>query len=255
MRAGTSLGLRQGAVLAALAAHGGILLLLLGAWPARLPPAAEARLEIAVTEAPASIPAAAIAPADSAEASPPALADPAPASLTDAPPPVLADAAAAPLAITAAGPAVLVPPQPAISRSPPRPAASARPRQLRPAPAGEEPAPSLPALASPAAAPAAPLAPSADWLGRVSTWLQRNRRYPEPARQRGEEGAVLVRFTAERSGRVTAAEVVRSSGSALLDDATTVLLRGATLPAFDAAMPQQQQTLVVTLRYRLDGLQ
>lgn len=87
----------------------------------------------------------------------------------------------------------------------------------------------------------------------LSAWLQRNRRYPEAARRRNEQGTVVVRFTVGRSGQVLSVSLVQGSGSDTLDEAAQAVLRGATLPPFPADMPQAQQTLTVPIRYRLQG--
>ncbi len=57
------------------------------------------------------------------------------------------------------------------------------------------------------------------WVDSVSAWLASHKVYPELAQQRGETGNVSVRFTVDRSGRVTEAAIVKASGSALLDEA------------------------------------
>lgn len=87
----------------------------------------------------------------------------------------------------------------------------------------------------------------------LSAWMQRNRRYPDAARNRGEEGVVVVRFTVDRSGQVVSVSLVRGSGHDALDDAAQAMLRGASVPPFPASMPQQQQTITVPIRYRLQG--
>lgn len=49
-----------------------------------------------------------------------------------------------------------------------------------------------------------------------------------------------------------AVTLVRSSGSAILDEAAQAMLRGVRLPAFTADMPQDQTTVTVPVRYKLD---
>jgi protein TonB len=81
----------------------------------------------------------------------------------------------------------------------------------------------------------------------MAAWLTAHKRYPEQARRRGEEGQVAVRFTVAADGRVIAAEIVRGSGSDLLDRATSDLLSGARLPP-----PGTEVTRTVRIRYRLE---
>lgn len=82
--------------------------------------------------------------------------------------------------------------------------------------------------------------------------MQRHRTYPEAAQQRSEEGTVVIRFTVRRDGQVVAVDLARSSGSALLDRAAEAMLLGARLPAFTADMSQDQATVTVPIRYRMD---
>ncbi len=82
--------------------------------------------------------------------------------------------------------------------------------------------------------------------------MQAHRRYPDAARQRGEEGTVGVAFTVSRDGTVLAVQVVRPSGSALLDQAVHDMLAGQKVPAFPAGMAQAQAQVAVNVRYSLD---
>jgi protein TonB len=86
----------------------------------------------------------------------------------------------------------------------------------------------------------------------VSEWLQAHRTYPETARRRGQEGTVLLRFTAARDGHVLEVNLVRGSGSDVLDQAAQTLLREARLPPFPEDMPMPRQSVMVPIRYRLE---
>ena len=144
---------------------------------------------------------------------------------------------------------------------PPRPSPSPRPTpkpQLKPepgraAPAVAQPVPARPTPAeSPSSVPGAPAAARAPaavtlgWNALLAAWLAANRRYPEEARRRSEEGEVTVRFTVAPGGRVSEAAVVKGSGFAALDAAALRLLQGATLPA-----PGIEATRTVRIRFRL----
>ena len=109
------------------------------------------------------------------------------------------------------------------------------------------PEPALSALRPPAAASAPAAQPSPGWDGLIAAWLAAHKSYPEAARSRGEEGEVTVRFTVAPDGRVLDVEVVRGSGSAVLDDVARALLAGARVPP-----PQAPVTRTVRLRYRLE---
>ncbi|MDP1907317.1 MAG: energy transducer TonB [Hyphomicrobium sp.] len=142
-----------------------------------------------------------------------------------------------------------VPPPP-----PPKPAQPA-PRPAQPKPEPKRAAPTVAKLApaeSASPAPPAPAAASASavvapgWNALLAAWLAANRRYPEDARRRSEEGEVTVRFTVVPDGRVSEAAVVKGSGVASLDAAALRLLQGATLPA-----PGIEATRTVRIRFRL----
>jgi protein TonB len=159
-----------------------------------------------------------------------------------------------------------VPPPPPPPRRPaPKPRATTPPRTAiatssRPppsAPAQETPPPTAAPAAQPDAvatttAPAAPPAPIAtDWQRELSGWLAAHKTYPDAARQRGEQGPVVLRFTVDRSGKVLEVTLVSGSGSPRLDDAAQAMLRNASLPPFPAQMPQERVTATVQIRYRL----
>jgi len=109
-----------------------------------------------------------------------------------------------------------------------------------------------PDAAATRAAPAAPQTPiAADWQRELSGWLAAHKTYPDAARQRGEQGPVVLRFTVDRSGKVLEVTLVSGSGSSRLDDAALAMLRNASLPPFPATMPQERVTATVQIRYHL----
>lgn len=163
-----------------------------------------------------------------------------------------------------------LPMQAAVPREPPAPARRPAPRPqpvqrpvpqnrgslpVRPDQSGSLPASSsIPQAASPAAQAAPATAPgpgSGAWQGALSAWVQSRRRYPDEARRQGTEGTVAVRFTVARDGQVVDAQVVKGSGSELLDQATLAIFRGARAPYFPPDMVQQQISITVAVRYRL----
>lgn len=62
---------------------------------------------------------------------------------------------------------------------------------------------------------------------------------------------MAVRFTVSRDGQVLDAQVVRGSGSDLLDQAALSMFRGGRAPPFPIDMIQAQVTTTVSIRYRL----
>ncbi|MEI6202895.1 MAG: energy transducer TonB, partial [Enhydrobacter sp.] len=135
-------------------------------------------------------------------------------------------------------PKVAVPPP----RQTPKPAVAAEPRPAPSAP--QQPiAPPVNNTPSPSAAPS--IVPG--WNVQLAAWLASHKRYPSAARQRGEQGEVLIRFVVESDGHVIEVTVEKSSGHADLDAAALAMLKGATVPPPGAAA-----TRTVRIRFRLD---
>jgi protein TonB len=163
------------------------------------------------------------------------------------------------------------PPPPPLAEQPPPPAAQAEPPPPPPKPAPKpppKPAPrvdrppqemTLPLPTAPAVAPQVASIPppvqapviSADYRSMLSLWLESHKRYPEDARQRGEEGRAVLRFRVDRSGRVIDYAVIGSTGYADLDAAVQTMMRGATLPPFPASMTSPEIEVSVTIRFGL----
>lgn len=115
------------------------------------------------------------------------------------------------------------------------------------------PTPSQTRAPQTAAIPTPPPAPtiSGDYRTMLSGWLESHKRYPEEARQRGEEGRAVLRFRVDRYGRVLSYSVVSSTGYGDLDQAVENMMRGATLPPFPPSMPQPEIEVSVTVRFGL----
>ena len=139
-------------------------------------------------------------------------------------------------------------PPPSFATAPPSPAMPV----YRTTPAAI--APAQQAALPPARVPAPPSSGtvSRGYEALLGEWLNTHKRYPENAREHGEEGRAVLRFTVERSGRVTQFAVVRSSGYSDLDVGLEEMMRGATLPRFPADMPQDSITVSVTIRFSLE---
>lgn len=123
-------------------------------------------------------------------------------------------------------------------------------------------APTPAATPAPAAAPARPQVASiplpapvpvitADYRSMLSSWLESHKRYPEEARQRGEEGRAVLRFRVARSGQVLDYSIVSSTGYADLDGSVQAMMRGATLPPFPPSMTAPEIEVSVTIRFGL----
>jgi protein TonB len=135
-------------------------------------------------------------------------------------------------------------------------------------PQRQEPRPPAPATTAPQAIPdqvaAIPAAPTQGQLipdnsNAIPTWktqivalLERNKRYPEGSQARREQGVAQVFFSLDRSGRVVASRVLRSSGASALDEEALALLRRAQpFPAPPRELPGEHVDLTVPIRFNL----
>ncbi len=218
--------------------------------PAQIPPPPEPPAEASPPTPPVEAPPTSPAPSPDVPLPPEAPAEASP----PAPPPVQQALTAPPPPLPA--PPILEAPR---APTPKQPPASARPK-FQPAVRGPSPK-SAPFSSSTSASPSASSAPSlsspapalvsTDWRQALAAWLAAHKKYPEAARQRGEEGVVQLRFTVERSGHVIEVAVARGSGSTILDAAATAMLHDATLPTFPGSMSQDRVSVTVQVRFTL----
>ena len=151
------------------------------------------------------------------------------------------------------------PPRKPIAKKPPKPVQRheepPQPNQAYLPAAPTPPTPAIPpqtaSAATPAPAPVPSPGASAGYRALLSAWLESHKRYPDTARQRGEEGNAVLRFEVDRNGHVIAYTVAKSSGYPDLDESVEAMMRGATLPPFPAEMPQPRMEVSVTIRFSL----
>jgi periplasmic protein TonB len=157
---------------------------------------------------------------------------------------------------------VVVPPPPPLRKLAVRPLPKPvhpRPERAQPSPvaAPTQPAPAAVAAPQTAYAPTPVPAPvpsseiSPGYRALLSAWLERHKRYPDSARQRGEEGQAVLRFVIDRNGRVGDFAIARSSGYPDLDASIEEMMRGAVLPPFPESMTQPRIDVSVTVRFSL----
>jgi periplasmic protein TonB len=90
----------------------------------------------------------------------------------------------------------------------------------------------------------------ATWRSQILALVERNKRYPEAARSRHEQGITQVRFMLDREGRVSDAQVTQSSGSSALDnEAIALLQRAQPFPAPPAAFAGQSVAVKLPIRF------
>ena len=90
------------------------------------------------------------------------------------------------------------------------------------------------------------------WQKALVSHLNRFKRYPDGARARGAQGAVLVEFTIDRAGNVVASRVLQPSGSSSLDEeAIAVLQRASPLPRPPVEMTGELFPLTLPIQFRI----
>lgn len=139
----------------------------------------------------------------------------------------------------------------AAQAEPPRAVADATEREDRPAEASASASARDP-VGQDAAAAAVAARQASDWQAIVLAHLERHRRYPFAAQRAREQGTADLRFRVDRRGRVLAARIERSSGSAALDEeAVAVVRRAEPLPPPPPEIAGETLELVVPVRFRL----
>lgn len=91
----------------------------------------------------------------------------------------------------------------------------------------------------------------AGWIEQLQQFWITHRYYPDEAASRGEDGMVELHMIVDRSGQVTALDLVASSGSRWLDMAGQSVFRGAHLPPFPANTPEPTAEVELRLYYIL----
>lgn len=91
-----------------------------------------------------------------------------------------------------------------------------------------------------------------DYTATLLAWLEQHKEYPRMARNRRQQGTVMLYFVLDRQGRVTASRIEQSSGYQTLDaEALKMLERAQPLPAIPDAMPNETLELVVPVQFFL----
>lgn len=90
----------------------------------------------------------------------------------------------------------------------------------------------------------------ATWRSQILALVERNKRYPEAARSRREQGITQVRFMLDRKGQVSNAEITQSSGSSALDgEAIALLQRAQPFPAPPDSFEGQSVAVKLPIRF------
>jgi periplasmic protein TonB len=169
----------------------------------------------------------------------------------EAPPAPVAEVPVAPPDQTVTAEAPPPPPRKPVVRQRPKYVAR-QPEPARPSPNPPAPFAASQYAAAPAAAASLPGPdPTVSYRALVSAWFESHKRYPDSARERGEEGSVALRFRVDRFGRVVDYALLTSTGYADLDQGVDQMMRGAQLPPFPAGMTQPQIEVAVRIGFSL----
>lgn len=144
-------------------------------------------------------------------------------------------------------------PEETIELPPPVPDAEAKlPEQIKqPEKPKEEVTPPVPETTSPPR-PKPSAAEVASWYRRIAQQVERHKGYPPSARARHETGTAALAFTLDRSGKVMTSRIVRTSGSAVLDEETIDTVRRAQpFPSPPPNMPGETFEFTVPIRFNI----
>jgi periplasmic protein TonB len=106
-----------------------------------------------------------------------------------------------------------------------------------------------------AAAPVAAKTPPPSvvrWQSQLAAHIEHFKRYPQAARTHGDEGTATVAFTIDHEGRLLHSSIVRSSGSAALDQETlAMLVRAQPMPHPPDQLTDGELTFVMPVRFNI----
>lgn len=92
----------------------------------------------------------------------------------------------------------------------------------------------------------------ADYMARLSAWLEKHKRYPRRAQMRRQEGTALLRFVIDREGRVVEYSIRESSGHDILDEEVAAMIeRAQPLPGIPEDLHRGRLELVVPVQFFL----
>jgi periplasmic protein TonB len=122
-------------------------------------------------------------------------------------------------------------------------------------PKPEPPKPEPPVEVRQAAAPQAARTPPPSvvrWQSQLAAHIEHFKRYPPAARSRGEHGTATVVFTIDREGHLLRSSILRSSGSAALDqESLAVLARAQPMPRPPDQLTDGELTFVMPVLFSI----
>jgi len=88
------------------------------------------------------------------------------------------------------------------------------------------------------------------WRAEVRTIVRENMNFPLIARLQHDATSAGIGLTVDRSGRIEAATVAKSSGNEDVDEVTRQMFERMTFPPLPAAYPYQKLKFVYTINYK-----
>lgn len=90
------------------------------------------------------------------------------------------------------------------------------------------------------------------WQKTLHLHLNKNKKYPSEARNKGVQGVVTVSFVMNREGKVLSSKVLKGSGSALLDtEALETLKRASPLPVPPDDYPFENPSFSIPIKFNI----
>ena len=90
-----------------------------------------------------------------------------------------------------------------------------------------------------------------NYMGRVASRLQRQKRYPKAAKRKKIQGTVVVSFIIRRNGSVAGVRIARRSGHGMLDQEVLAMVRRASpFPPIPANAGRSTITVTVPISFR-----
>ena len=90
-----------------------------------------------------------------------------------------------------------------------------------------------------------------NWKSQIAAILEHNKRYPQQALSRGQQGVAQLAFSIDRQGHVLSSRIVTSSGSAALDEETLALVqRSQPFPLPPPELAGDELRFTVPIRFK-----